>query len=74
MILRQVLASECTPSLPSGLKALEYRGYDSAGLAVLSQSGALVRARGKGRVAELNKSVMIVFRRCGIYKTFIRSL
>jgi glucosamine--fructose-6-phosphate aminotransferase (isomerizing) len=38
--------------LVAGLKALEYRGYDSAGLSVLS-GGELVRARAVGKVREL---------------------
>ncbi|MDX9994026.1 MAG: glutamine--fructose-6-phosphate aminotransferase, partial [Rhodocyclaceae bacterium] len=37
--------------LIEGLRKLEYRGYDSAGLAVLNP--ALVRLRSVGRVAEL---------------------
>ena len=56
-IVGAVGAMECTPFLLSGLKVLEYRGYDSAGLAVLTASGALVRARAKGRVAELEARV-----------------
>ncbi|MBB3142616.1 glucosamine--fructose-6-phosphate aminotransferase (isomerizing) [Halomonas organivorans] len=43
--------------LLEGLKTLEYRGYDSAGLAVLNEEGALCRARAKGRVAELEARV-----------------
>jgi glutamine---fructose-6-phosphate transaminase (isomerizing) len=38
--------------LIAGLHALEYRGYDSAGLAVL-QEGALQRRRAKGKVRDL---------------------
>jgi glucosamine--fructose-6-phosphate aminotransferase (isomerizing) len=38
--------------LIEGLKRLEYRGYDSAGLAVVA-NGALTRLRSVGRVAEL---------------------
>src|SRR5690348_13136189 len=38
--------------LIEGLKKLEYRGYDSAGLAVVSR-GKLARLRSVGRVAEL---------------------
>ena len=38
--------------LIAGLKALEYRGYDSAGLSVLA-GGELVRARAVGKVREL---------------------
>ncbi len=39
------------PVLLEGLRRLEYRGYDSAGLAVLN--GGLSRLRAAGRVAEL---------------------
>ncbi len=42
-----------TPILIEGLKRLEYRGYDSAGVAVMS--GGLQRVRSMGRVAELEK-------------------
>lgn len=56
-IVGAVGAMECTSFLLSGLKVLEYRGYDSAGLAVLNTSGELVRARAKGRVAELEARV-----------------
>jgi glutamine---fructose-6-phosphate transaminase (isomerizing) len=45
---------ECTPILIEGLRRLEYRGYDSAGIAVLEPNGEsggrstrLVRCRGK---------------------------
>jgi len=38
--------------LISGLKALEYRGYDSAGVAVLTDAG-LQRLRAKGKVRDL---------------------
>lgn len=40
------------PVLLEGLRKLEYRGYDSAGIAVLGQDG-LQRLRSIGRVAEL---------------------
>src|SRR6185503_5891679 len=39
------------PILLEGLKRLEYRGYDSAGIAIVN--GALTRLRSTGRVAEL---------------------
>ncbi|MDE1884542.1 MAG: glutamine--fructose-6-phosphate transaminase (isomerizing), partial [Xanthomonadaceae bacterium] len=39
-------------TLIAGLKALEYRGYDSAGIAVLTEAG-LERVRTKGKVHEL---------------------
>ncbi len=43
------------PILTEGLKRLEYRGYDSAGIAVLD--GAIRRVRRVGRVAEMEAAV-----------------
>ena len=43
---------DVAPLLIAGLKALEYRGYDSAGLAVL-EDGAIRRVRAKGKVREM---------------------
>jgi len=40
------------PILIRGLQRLEYRGYDSAGIAII-EDGALHRVRGKGKVANL---------------------
>lgn len=40
------------PRLVDGLKRLEYRGYDSAGIAVLSD-GRLLRSRAKGKIVAL---------------------
>jgi glutamine---fructose-6-phosphate transaminase (isomerizing) len=39
--------------LLEGLKRLEYRGYDSAGLVVLGADGQLQRQRTLGKVARL---------------------
>lgn len=50
-IVGAVGATECIPFLLESLQTLEYRGYDSAGLAVLN--GGLKRARAKGRVEAL---------------------
>jgi glutamine---fructose-6-phosphate transaminase (isomerizing) len=36
-----------------GLRRLEYRGYDSAGVAVMGADGAVTRVRAAGKVAEL---------------------
>jgi len=44
---------DVVPILLAGLHALEYRGYDSAGLAVLDD-GRLSRLRAPGKVAELD--------------------
>ena len=43
---------EAAPVLLAGLKALEYRGYDSAGIAVMGESG-LELAKTSGRIEGL---------------------
>ena len=48
---------DVVPILIAGLKALEYRGYDSAGLCVLDGGNALERLRTKGKVRELETLV-----------------
>ena len=50
-IVTAIATQNVVPVLLEGLRKLEYRGYDSAGLAVLS--GELTRLRSCGRVAEL---------------------
>lgn len=50
-IVAAISSSNVVPVLIEGLNKLEYRGYDSAGLAVLNPS--LQRLRSVGRVAEL---------------------
>ena len=51
-IVAAAAGNNIVPVLVEGLKKLEYRGYDSAGLAVISPSG-IERIRSVGRVAEL---------------------
>src|SRR5215813_2611093 len=46
---------DAAPILMEGLHRLEYRGYDSAGMAVVDRSGALRLAKCRGRVRELEK-------------------
>ena len=55
-IVGAVSARNIVPILVEGLKRLEYRGYDSCGVAV-HQGGGLRRARSTARVAELDKEV-----------------
>ncbi|MCC2617128.1 glutamine--fructose-6-phosphate transaminase (isomerizing) [Aestuariibacter halophilus] len=43
--------------LLEGLRRLEYRGYDSAGVAVLDGAGALQRVRRTGKVQELSDAI-----------------
>jgi glucosamine--fructose-6-phosphate aminotransferase (isomerizing) len=50
-IVTAIATNNVVPVLLEGLRKLEYRGYDSAGLAVLS--GELTRLRSPGRVADL---------------------
>jgi glucosamine--fructose-6-phosphate aminotransferase (isomerizing) len=45
------------PLLMEGLKRLEYRGYDSAGIATLSAKGTLLRRRSKGKLMYLEQEV-----------------
>lgn len=51
-IVAAAAGSNIVPVLVEGLKKLEYRGYDSAGLAVIGGNG-IERVRSVGRVAEL---------------------
>src|SRR4051812_26468296 len=51
-IVGGVSARNIVPVLLEGLRRLEYRGYDSCGIAV-HQDGELRRARSTARVAEL---------------------
>lgn len=56
-IVTAIARCNVVPVLLEGLRRLEYRGYDSAGLAVVGEEGddrgSLVRLRACGRVAEL---------------------
>jgi glucosamine--fructose-6-phosphate aminotransferase (isomerizing) len=55
-IVGAVSTRNIVPILIEGLKRLEYRGYDSCGVAV-HQNGELRRARSTARVAELEANV-----------------
>jgi glutamine---fructose-6-phosphate transaminase (isomerizing) len=55
-IVGAVSARNIVPILVEGLKRLEYRGYDSCGVAI-HQGGQLRRARSTARVAELDAQV-----------------
>lgn len=56
-IVGAVAERNITAILIEGLKRLEYRGYDSAGLAVFTQAGELERRRRIGKVSELEAAV-----------------
>lgn len=52
-IVGAIASRDIVPLLIDGLSRLEYRGYDSAGLAILNQG--IQRVRAVGRVAELEQ-------------------
>ncbi|MFZ3322150.1 MAG: glutamine--fructose-6-phosphate transaminase (isomerizing) [Usitatibacter sp.] len=54
-IVGAIASRDVVPILTEGLKRLEYRGYDSAGIAVLN--GSIQRVRRVGRVAEMESAV-----------------
>lgn len=56
-IVGAVAQRDVVDILVEGLRRLEYRGYDSAGVAVVSSSGELTRLRRLGKVKELADAV-----------------
>jgi glucosamine--fructose-6-phosphate aminotransferase (isomerizing) len=54
-IVGYVGAREAQPILTSGLRRLEYRGYDSAGIVTVDADGKATLLRAKGTVVELDK-------------------
>ena len=56
-IVGAVRESDTSGFLLEGLRRLEYRGYDSAGVVVINQSGRLERARTVGKVKELERAL-----------------
>lgn len=48
---------DVSPILVEGLKRLEYRGYDSAGVALLTEDNKIARIRRIGKVKELEKEL-----------------
>jgi glucosamine--fructose-6-phosphate aminotransferase (isomerizing) len=53
-IIGAIASRDVVPILTEGLKRLEYRGYDSAGIAVLD--GGIRRVRRVGRVSEMESA------------------
>lgn len=50
-------SEQATPILLKGLGRLEYRGYDSAGIAVIGEQGELQICKAKGRLSNLEDRV-----------------
>lgn len=67
-IVGGIAKKNIVPVLLEGLKKLEYRGYDSAGLALVGPAG-IERARAKGRVAQLEVAAEGLEGRVGIAHT-----
>jgi len=56
-IVGAVADRDIVPVLIEGLRRLEYRGYDSAGVAVLNGTGAIKRLRTVGKVRKLQDAL-----------------
>lgn len=56
-IVGAVSTRDVTPILLEGLKRLEYRGYDSAGVARFNEGGEINRVRRLGKVKELEQAI-----------------
>ncbi len=56
-IVGAVAERNVTPILLEGLRRLEYRGYDSAGIAVLDKDNCISRVRRVGKVKELSDAL-----------------
>lgn len=62
---------DCVPVLLDGLRRLEYRGYDSAGLAMIGDGGDLLVRKREGKIINLERLVFSedIGGRCGIGHT-----
>ena len=56
-IVAYIGAAQASPLLLEGLKRLEYRGYDSAGMAVINDEGQIDAIKSKGRVMVLENRI-----------------
>ena len=57
-IVGAVATKDVVPVLLQGLNRLEYRGYDSAGVAVLDSEKCLKRVRKPGKIKDLEKALL----------------
>jgi glucosamine--fructose-6-phosphate aminotransferase (isomerizing) len=56
-IVGAIARHDVVPILIEGLRRLEYRGYDSTGVAVAGEGGSLALQRAVGKVAELERQL-----------------
>ena len=59
-IVCSISRRDVVPQLVEGLRRLEYRGYDSAGIVVLNTDGELQRVRSLGKVKQLDDQLLKV--------------
>jgi glutamine---fructose-6-phosphate transaminase (isomerizing) len=58
-IVGYIGAKKVVPLILDGLKRLEYRGYDSAGIAVVAQNGKLDIRRASGKLRNLEETIRL---------------
>ncbi len=72
-IIGYIGKDESTKRLVEGLSALEYRGYDSAGICAFTRDGELVTVKAEGRLSNVEKKLSehkeLSGSRCGIGHT-----
>jgi glucosamine--fructose-6-phosphate aminotransferase (isomerizing) len=56
-IVGAIATKDVVPVLVEGLKRLEYRGYDSAGVAVLDEENRIERVRTPGKISALEQAI-----------------
>ena len=56
-IVGAVAEDDILPVLLGGLRRLEYRGYDSAGIAVINRDRQVSRTRSVGKIIELERAI-----------------
>ena len=68
-IIGYVGKNDCVDFLIRSLKQLEYRGYDSSGIALVDDNGELIVRKKKGRIEELEKCAKDCHGKTGIGHT-----
>ena len=58
-IVGYIGTQKAVPIILDGLKRLEYRGYDSAGLAVYCDDGQFAVRRAKGKLRNLEEAIRL---------------
>src|SRR3989344_9196207 len=57
-IIGYIVKQRAIPIVLDGLNQMEYRGYDSSGVAVLERDGSVTTVRAVGRIANLEEKLM----------------